>query len=526
MPGSLQETLNMVTRALGYPLLGPEEGFELPSREVLSALQKQVALLAQNRSGVLTLLETGSFVGATALTLLEAVQHYGIPGDQVICVDDWNVPPALEALCQQPSPPQTLLAQREGLRSGRVYETFQYHLKRMGNGGELKAFRAPFLAAVSELPEAALDLLHLGAHLYPTDLTPYLKAGVWLLKPGGLLCGVGFLEQLQELERTGQLMEPVAHYHGFWALRRTSEGWSSVMPEDLIPHELSWPQSLRGPGAWTEPHRHTLMDHLCRKNTQPPPEWPVRNLPTQHWADPETQRFLHDCQELTESFATIYQDEYIRWITHILGGWLTAHHPNLFVFDVVFRTMPKGGSVLEIGSYLGMSTAIFGYLMDKYQRTEPFFTCDPWDFEGVEEKIGGYYNASSRLYRDYCPETFKRNMQTFLPHRLPHTVERYSGDFLTRWNAGLEDTDVFGRPVKLGGPLSFAYIDGLHTYEAARSDFEGVDQALLPGGWVFFDDANHLDFPGVHRVVLEVQQRRDYELVSRLGNYLFRKRLR
>lgn len=521
MAGSLRDTLAMVTRALGHPLLGPEDGFEFPSREALSALHKQVGVLSQQRGDVLTLLETGSFVGATALALLESLQALGIAGDQVICVDDWQVPTPLELACQQPQAAPQLLAQREGLQSGRVYETFQHHLKRHGGGGQLKAFRAPFLQAVGELPEAALDMIHLAPQLYPAELKPFLEAGQRLLRPGGILCGMGPSTLLAQLE----LDLPATDYHGFWGLRLTETGWVSLTLAELTPDELHWPQLLRGPGAWPEAHRHTLMDHLCRKNTTPPPEWPERNLPVEHFQDAESRHFLNDCRELTYSFATLYQDEYIRWLTHILGGWLTAHHPNLFAFDFIIRTMPKGGAVLEIGSYLGMSTAILGYLLDKYQRQEPFFTCDPWDFEGVEEKIGGYYDAASRRYRDYCPETFKRNMQTFLPDRLPHTVERYSGDFLQRWNTGQADVDVFGRSLQLGGPLSFAYIDGLHTYEAAKLDFEGVDRALLPGGLVFFDDSNLKDFPGVHRLVQEVQQNPAYELVSRLGNYLFRKRL-
>ena len=50
-------------------------------------------------------------------------------------------------------------------------------------------------------------------------------------------------------------------------------------------------------------------------------------------------------------------------------------------------------------------------------------------------------------------------------------------------------SDVFGRSFQLGGPISFCYIDGNHTDDLAKRDFENCDRYLEKGGFVLFDDS-------------------------------------
>lgn len=218
----------------------------------------------------------------------------------------------------------------------------------------------------------------------------------------------------------------------------------------------------------------------------------------------------------------VQSDRYIRWICYILGGFLSPG--NIRAFDYAVRYMPAEGAVVEIGSLFGLSTNIISYLTIKYHRDNLFFTCDPWVFESADKPVGGYFDASSKAYRDYAKSIFIMNAELFSKGRKPHTIEAFSHQFFELWHSSSTAEDVFGRSVTLGGPISFAYIDGAHAYDAVKGDFLGVDQHLLPGGFILFDDsADESDFEAA-RAAAEVKQNPSYELVFKTPNYFFRKK--
>ncbi len=232
---------------------------------------------------------------------------------------------------------------------------------------------------------------------------------------------------------------------------------------------------------------------------------------------------LLDRDALRRHAENIKADEYVAWLCWINGGWLTPGHGNLGLFEYAIRNMPPGGAMVEIGSFLGLSTNVLAYLAHKHGRTERFFCCDPWDFESTQELLSGYFDASTETFRNYCIRVFKLNMQMFSKGIEPYAVEAYSSDFLARWDGGEQVIDVFGRSVELGGAISFAYIDGAHTYEAAKADFDGLDPHLLPGGLILFDDSLDVSHPGAFRVANEVKTHPDYQVVCSAPNQMFRK---
>jgi hypothetical protein len=98
-------------------------------------------------------------------------------------------------------------------------------------------------------------------------------------------------------------------------------------------------------------------------------------------------------------------------------------------------------------------------------------------------------------YRAHVIETFRRNVTLFSGDRLPHHIELNSNAFFAAWASREERTDFFGRLTRLGGPISFAYIDGEHTYAESKADFANVDTYLEPGGFIVFDDtADYCNF--------------------------------
>jgi hypothetical protein len=100
-----------------------------------------------------------------------------------------------------------------------------------------------------------------------------------------------------------------------------------------------------------------------------------------------------------------------------------------------------------------------------------------------------------------------------------------SESFFREWSQTSTTTDVFGRTVSIGRQIAFAYIDGAHTYTAAKSDVDNVDAFLMPGGFVLFDDsAEDSGFQEVTRVATEVARLPQYELVFAKPNYFFKKR--
>jgi hypothetical protein len=225
-----------------------------------------------------------------------------------------------------------------------------------------------------------------------------------------------------------------------------------------------------------------------------------------------------------ESDLRVRNDEYISWICRIMGGWLSPEDGNIVAFDYSLRNMPEGGAIVEIGSFLGLSTNIISYLTEKYHRSNTLFSCDPWAFEGTERPIGGYFDASSSAYREYAKSIFIMNSALFSEKRIPHAVEAFSDGFFELWQDGVTVVDVFGRSVTLGGPISFAYIDGAHTYQAAKKDFMNIDRNLLPGGFILFDDSGDFgSFVGVRQAAREAALDPGYELVFKTPNYFVRK---
>lgn len=64
----------------------------------------------------------------------------------------------------------------------------------------------------------------------------------------------------------------------------------------------------------------------------------------------------------------------------------------------------------------------------------------------------------------------------------------------------------------LQGPVDFLFIDGDHSYEGAKADFEDYSQFVRPGGWIAFHDiVDHPNVPGCDVNLLWGEIRDRYE---------------
>jgi hypothetical protein len=203
---------------------------------------------------------------------------------------------------------------------------------------------------------------------------------------------------------------------------------------------------------------------------------------------------------------------------------------NKYLFDYALRNLPEEGAVLEIGSFGGLSMNLILYLLKKQGKNPPVFSCDPWIYSGYHDQVPPFPDHIDGLpsvlrtdYMEYIRESFVRSVRLLHPDCLPYTVQTTSDSFFESWRENETLADVFGREVKTGGKLAFVYIDGDHSLEAARRDFENSMEFLVPGGFVLFDDsAAGLPYGSV-KLMEEIKARKDLRLVRANPNFLFQK---
>lgn len=216
-------------------------------------------------------------------------------------------------------------------------------------------------------------------------------------------------------------------------------------------------------------------------------------------------------------------DEFVRWLGYANAGMLNPG--NAWSMDYAVRHLPAGSALVEIGSFAGLSANVICHLLRKHGRSNSFYTCDNWDVTGHGEtrRIDGSVLTFPE-YAAYVKESFLRNVAFFSPGNRPHAVETSSAEFFERWRRRETVRDVFGREARLGGPIGFAYVDGIHSRDAVRKEFESIDAFLEPGGFILFDDSSDSSPFGLNRLMREIAAGGRHELVHQSPNYLFRKR--
>ena len=215
--------------------------------------------------------------------------------------------------------------------------------------------------------------------------------------------------------------------------------------------------------------------------------------------------------------------DYLNWLTYANAGMLDRG--NLYCFEYAIKNLPSNNPIIEIGSFCGLSTNIISFYLEKFNKKNKLITSDKWIFEGGENE-NALLSGSNMLHKDYkefVKETFKRNVSFFSKNKLPYTIEVFSDEFFELWQNKAVVKDVFGREITLGGPISFSFIDGNHSYEFAKRDFENSDRWLEKGGFILFDDSGDFSSWEVKKVIQEIKQSGRYEIVARNPNYLVKK---
>jgi predicted O-methyltransferase YrrM len=135
----------------------------------------------------------------------------------------------------------------------------------------------------------------------------------------------------------------------------------------------------------------------------------------------------------------------------------------------------KGSNMIEIGSYMGESTMLFGCS----QLFNKIYAIDP--YEGNES-----FNNFSNNSWDYIKEQFHINTRFFDNIEL---IEDYSQNCVDKF----KDKSI-----------DFIYIDAEHTYESVKNDLELYLPKLKNTSVVAGHDYCNIKWPGVIKAVDEV----------------------
>ena len=140
---------------------------------------------------------------------------------------------------------------------------------------------------------------------------------------------------------------------------------------------------------------------------------------------------------------------------------------------------PRGGEVLEIGSFKGKSTVMLAKVAERYGHGQ-ITAIDPHNFNSPE--LADHRKAPGASSFD----EFLSNLDATNVRDRVEVQRAFSGDVAAAWNR----------------PIRFLWIDGDHGYAGVKADFDGFARRVIPGGIVAFHDALH-EFSGPIRVFVE-----------------------
>ena len=181
-------------------------------------------------------------------------------------------------------------------------------------------------------------------------------------------------------------------------------------------------------------------------------------------------------------------------------GWFSLAEMN-FVYNLV--TDLEALSCLEIGTYMGRSA---------------FAICSALRDLGHGGRLLCVDTFTSPVSREYFERDFMRTMMHRYPpeiceeysryEKYPTTLDLFSRVTMARYPFMRNHVDILvgdSRRVNLGERcFDFCLIDGDHTYEGVRADYEKVLPHLRRGGVIVFQDVSS-HFPGVHAFVEELE---------------------
>lgn len=168
-----------------------------------------------------------------------------------------------------------------------------------------------------------------------------------------------------------------------------------------------------------------------------------------------------------------------------INGWLTVDEA-ITLFELAKNLDGEAPRALEIGSWQGKSTVCIAQgLRDKPGAQ---LTCiDPFDASGDDESKDAYDGRADDLGGP-LRRAFEDNLKGADVRDLVDVCVGFSHDHVDHVNESLD----------------LLFLDGDHSYDAIRRDFEDWSSKLKPGGYLAMHDVVHPVHEGPRRVVDEL----------------------
>lgn len=164
-----------------------------------------------------------------------------------------------------------------------------------------------------------------------------------------------------------------------------------------------------------------------------------------------------------------------------IDGWLTPAEAEALLAAGLLALAASRAQWVEVGSWKGRTTVLLATLLKELRPEQLLWAIDP--HQGVLPTPGEDTQWQGQTSWPVYQANLKR-----------HGVETNVATI----RAKAED-------VAWTEPLSLLFIDSLHDYGHTRAHFDVFAPALAPGGIVAFHDCDPLNWPGVVKVVAELE---------------------
>lgn len=139
---------------------------------------------------------------------------------------------------------------------------------------------------------------------------------------------------------------------------------------------------------------------------------------------------------------------------------------ELLLLNKFSRRIPNGGSIVEIGSYLGASSLV----ISRANKKNTLYCIDTWNNDAMSE---GYWDTMSAFLHN------TRHCKNIVPLRM--------------WSTEAVD--------KVPQDIDMLFVDGNHTYEGVKKDIDLYFPKIKTGGIIAMHDIGWAE--GVNRVIKE-----------------------
>jgi hypothetical protein len=216
-----------------------------------------------------------------------------------------------------------------------------------------------------------------------------------------------------------------------------------------------------------------------------------------------------------------------------IPGW-TPIDQLYTLFNLVYFTSHLKGDIVEIGSWCGRSTVVLATAAKLIGDTNVFCVdLFPEKSDWQQNEDGSYSFASkigNQIYeayqiqtvwkepfeRDIAPIYLKYNSvfdlftESIAQNNLQDLVKPYKGD-----------SSLFVDSIDQYFKCKLVFLDGDHSYEAVCQDIKNIDNYLVKGGWICFDDA-FSSYDGVNKAIEDlIIDNPNYELGQQMTRKLF-----